>query len=196
MHELTMRCRCKWHCQILTAKALVTACDKFEHPGRVERMFQLCRSCDGSAFGVFIAVERIVCQELVQNGETHNKLLSAKFGLCREWSCVSESNFCAEFRICCAVPSVGRAGGRYHVEDHTVCKKAGRYVLMASRKAFSVAQYWSAFTARPCAGKSTSSTLEEARDTVQHVASKWCHRKLTWGVSTPLHRAECFMRNY
>jgi hypothetical protein len=110
---------------ILTAKALVTACDKFEHPGRVERMFQLCRSCDGSAFGVFIAVERIVCQELVQNGETHNKLLSAKFGLCREWSCVSESNFCAEFRICCAVPSVGRAlsrGGSHCLQEgRTVC---------------------------------------------------------------------------
>jgi hypothetical protein len=54
---------------ILTAKALVTACDKFEHPGRVERMFQLCRSSDGSAFEVFIAVERIACQVLFQNGE-------------------------------------------------------------------------------------------------------------------------------
>ena len=162
----------------MTTKALFTARDKFEHPGRVERMFQLCRSCDGSAFEVFIAVERIVCQELVQNGETHNKLLSAKFGL----------RFPIELlhrvpKLLCR--AVCRSGGRYHVEDHTVCKKAGLYVLMASRKAFSVAQYWSAFTARPCAGKSTSSTLEEARDTVQHVASKWCHRKLTWGVSTP-----------
>jgi hypothetical protein len=27
------------------------------------------------------------------------------------------------------------------------------------------------------------------------LASKWCHRQLSWGVSTPLHRAECFMRN-
>ena len=53
----------------LTDKVLVTACDKFEHPGRVERMFQLCRSCDGSAFQVFIAAERIACQVLLQNGE-------------------------------------------------------------------------------------------------------------------------------
>jgi hypothetical protein len=76
---------------------------------------------------------------------------------------------CSEFRICCAVPSVGRSVGRYHVEDHSVGKKTGRFVLMASRKPFSGAQYWSAFTARPCAGKSTSSTLEESKDTGQHL---------------------------
>jgi len=95
--------------------------------------------------------------------------------------------------LCCAV---GRSVRRYHVEDHTVGKKTGRFVWMTSRKPFSVARYWSAFTARPCAGKSTSSTLEESKDTVQHFASKWCHCKLSLGVSTPLHRAECFMRNY
>jgi hypothetical protein len=68
--------------------------------------------------------------------------------------------------------SGGWAGGRYHVEDHSVGKKTERFILRASRKPFSVAQYWSAFTARPCAGKSACSTLEEFKDTGQHFASK------------------------
>jgi hypothetical protein len=149
---------------ILTAKALATACDKVEHPGRVERIFQLCRSCDGSAFEVFVAVERIACQVQFQNGQ-NIKNRRVPNSDCRGWSCVSESNFGSEFRMCCAVPSVCR----YHVEDHTVGTTTGCFVLMASRLPFSVAQYWSAFIARPSAGKSTSSTLEESKDTGQHL---------------------------
>jgi antirestriction protein len=49
--------------RLSTVILTVTACDKFE------RMFQLCRSCDGSAFEVFIAAERIGYQVLFQNGE-------------------------------------------------------------------------------------------------------------------------------
>ena len=176
---------------IWTAKALVTACIKFEHPGRVERMFQLCRSCDGSAFEVFIAVQRIACQELFQNVENIKKIAECQIRTVQGMVLRFRIELCTEFRICCAV---GRAG--VITWRTTLSARRPDFCPDGLRKSFNVAQYWSALAGRPCAGKSTSSTMEEAKDTVQHVTSKWCHRKLSWGVSTPLHRAECFVRYY
>ena len=186
MHELTVRCRCQWHSvnSHLDGYSVSHVWTSRTRSTHVPVVSVVWWQRDWSLHSSW----KTRLSSAIQNGE------DIKNCQVPNWDCAGDGP---------AFPNRTFAASS---ESAVPCRRSvvitWRITLSLSRPdvlswwPLACLSTWHSTGRRSCVEKSTSSTLEESKGTGQHFASKWCHRKLGWGVSTPLHRAECFMRNY